>query len=81
MSAAAKKKVGERMKAYWAKRRAAAASANGGAAEARTTKAEGEAEKPERPKAKRGTLSAAGRAAISAAQKKRWRARKRGKKR
>jgi hypothetical protein len=72
MSAAARKAVAERMKAYWAKRRTAAGRTDG-AAET----------KPEEPQPKRhSTLSAAGRAAISAAQKKRWATRKRaGKKR
>jgi hypothetical protein len=72
MSAAARKAVAARMKAYWAKRRLAA-SGTDGAAETKPEKREPE---------KKSTLSAAGRAAISAAQKKRWAARKRaGKKR
>jgi hypothetical protein len=86
MSAAAKKAVGERMRRYWAERRKAGGTpAAEGMADTRSTKT---VEKPEKaaktvkPKTKRGTLSAAGRAAISAAQKKRWAAKKRaGKKR
>jgi hypothetical protein len=72
ISAAARKAVAERMKAYWAKRRTAAGRIDGAA----ETKLE-----ESQPK-RHSTLSAAGRAAISAAQKKRWAARKRaGKKR
>jgi hypothetical protein len=71
MSAAARKAVAERMRAYWAKRRTAAGRSDGAA---ETT--------PEEPAPRKSILSAAGRAAISAAQKKRWAARKRaGKKR
>ena len=81
MSAAAKKAVGERMRRYWAERRQTqGAPATDLAAETsvRThAKADSEApasttQKPGKPKGKRGKLSAAGRAAISAAQKKRW---------
>jgi hypothetical protein len=80
MSAAAKKAVGERMRRYWAARRKAAAEvANNGAAESASVKTQ---EKLVKPTRKRSKLSAAGRAAISAAQKKRWALRKRaGKKR
>jgi hypothetical protein len=61
MSAAAKKAVGERMKAYWAARRT------------RPAESEKAPEPESKPVAKR-TLSAEGRARISAAAKKRWRA-------
>ena len=68
MSAAAKKAVGERMKVYWQKRKAAVAP------QATASAAEAAAEKPEsKPTAER-TLSAEGRAKISAAAKKRWKA-------
>ena len=75
MSAAAKKAVGERMRAYWAKRKAAASApvAEPAAPAASTPKAT-------KPTATR-TMSAEARARISAAQKKRWRAARRGKKR
>jgi hypothetical protein len=70
MSAAARNAVGERMRAYWAKRRSVAGKTDGAA----PTRSEGPAP--------RNKMSAAGRAAISAAQKKRWAAKKKaGKKR
>jgi hypothetical protein len=75
MSAAAKKAVGERMKAYWQKRKGTAA-----APVLEPAPAAANAPEPEKPTAKR-TMSAEARARISAAQKKRWRAAKRGKKR
>jgi hypothetical protein len=80
MSAAAKKAVGERMRRYWAARRQATGGvANHDAADSTSLKTQA---KPVRPIRKRSKLSAAGRAAISAAQKKRWARRKRaGKKR
>jgi len=68
MSAAAKKAVGERMKRYWQRRRASSTHEPEKAPEA-------EAE----PTAKR-TLSAEGRARISAAAKKRWRSLRKAKK-
>jgi hypothetical protein len=80
MSAAAKQAVGERMRRYWAARRkAAGAVANDGAPEGTSVETQ---EKSVTATKKRSKLSAAGRAAISAAQKKRWALRKRaGKKR
>src|SRR4051794_29215026 len=62
MSAAAKKAIGERMKKYWAKRKGGAARNVGLEAPAAT---EGTGKK-------KRTMSAAARAKISAAQKKRW---------
>jgi hypothetical protein len=67
MSAAAKKAVGERMKAYWKARKA------GPAGPVQTAQSES------KPVAKR-ILSAEGRARISAAAKKRWRALRKAKK-
>jgi hypothetical protein len=67
MSAAAKKAVGERMKAYWKARKAGSAEA------------EQPAPSEPKPAAKR-VLSAEGRARISAAAKKRWRAQRKAKK-
>jgi hypothetical protein len=83
MSAAAKKAVGERMRKYWAERRKAeGAPAAVSVEETTPARTVEKTDKTVKPKAKRGKLSAAGRAAISAAQRKRWAARKRaGKKR
>jgi hypothetical protein len=67
MSAAAKKAVGERMKAYWKARKSG------------SPEPEQAAPSEPKPVAKR-TLSAEGRARISAAAKKRWRAQRRAKK-
>jgi hypothetical protein len=90
MSAAAKKAVGERMRKYWAERRkSTGAVAADGVSDGEPAKTPVKADKTDkanraektdksaRPKAARGRLSAAGRAAISAAQKKRWASRKR----
>ena len=70
MSAAAKKAVGERMKAYWAKRKGIASTPPAESAPASAA---------EKPSAKR-RLSAEGRARISAAAKKRWKALRKAKK-
>ncbi len=67
MSVAAKKAVGERMRAYWKKRK--------GTATVETTPET--KPKAEKTAPKKRKMSAAGRAAISAAQKKRWAAKKR----
>ncbi|MEP7306386.1 MAG: hypothetical protein ABJA98_12790 [Acidobacteriota bacterium] len=74
MSAAAKKAVGERMKAYWAKRKGVASAP---ATQPATASA---AEKPAAKPAAKRTLSPEGRAKISAAAKKRWRALRKAKK-
>jgi hypothetical protein len=74
MSAAAKKAVGERMKAYWAKRKGATPTP---ATEPATASA---VEKPAAKPAVKRRLSAEGRARISAAAKKRWRAHRKAKK-
>lgn len=68
MSAAARKAVGERMKAYWRKRKGSDAAPTAAIAEPTTE-----------PTVKRRTMSAEARARISAAQKRRWRAQKRRK--
>lgn len=74
MSAAARKAVGERMTAYWAKRRVSAPATEPATASA----PEATTEKPA-VKAKR-TMSPEARARISAAVKKRWKAHRKGKK-
>jgi hypothetical protein len=74
MSAAAKKAVGERMKAYWAKRKGTASVA---VTEPATTSA---VEEPVAKLTAKRTLSAEGRAKISAAAKKRWKAQRKAKK-
>jgi len=74
MSAAAKKAVGERMRAYWAQRKGAAST---------PVVEPAAASAPEKPAAKpaaKRTLSAEGRAKISAAAKKRWKAHRKAKK-
>ena len=72
MSTAAKKAVGERMKAYWAARKSAApATTNANATTDDKSAAKGTAKR---------VMSAAGRARISAAAKKRWRALRKAKK-
>jgi hypothetical protein len=68
MPAAQRKAVGERMKKYWAARRAGNGAA--GATATRTAKAAGAARRGRRK------MSAAGRKRISDAQKKRWAARR-----
>ncbi len=76
MSAAAKQAVGERMKAYWQKRKgtASAPATEAALAPASTAKPAGV-----KPTAKR-TLSPEARARISAAVKKRWKAHRKAKK-
>jgi hypothetical protein len=76
-SAAARRAVGERMKAYWLKRKATASTSEAAPA---AVESEAPAQQVAKPAAKR-TLSAEGRARIAAAQKKRWAKAKRGKKR
>jgi hypothetical protein len=73
MSAAAKKAVSERMRAYWKARKAASVESDIGQAPDNTSATTAKAP------AKR-VLSAEGRARISAAAKKRWRALRKGKK-
>ena len=74
MSAAAKKAVGERMRAYWAKRKGTASAPTVPAAANATTE-----HKPAAKPAAKRTLSAEGRARISAAAKKRWKAQRKAK--
>jgi hypothetical protein len=74
MSAAAKKAVGERMKAYWAKRKVTASVLVTEPATASTV-----AKPAGKPTTKR-TLSAEGRAKISAAEKSPWKAQRKAKK-
>jgi hypothetical protein len=74
MPAAARKAARERMRAYWAARKATA-TAPASIVETADTKVTSTPEAPKR------TMSAEARARISAAQKKRWRAQKRGEKR
>lgn len=78
MSAAAKKAVGLRMKAYWLKRNGAASAPVAEAAAPSTP--EPTTEKPTVKAAAKRTLSAEGRAKISAAAKKRWRGQRKAKK-
>ena len=70
MSAAARKAVGERMRAYWAGRKGTAAAP-----------APADINTASPPAAPKRMMSAEARARISAAQKKRWRAQKRSKNR
>jgi hypothetical protein len=75
MSAAAKKAASARMKAYWAARKSTVVAPA-------TMKTIGTTEdKPEAKPAVTRTISPEGRARISAAQRKRWKAAKRAKKR
>jgi hypothetical protein len=81
MSAAQRKAVGERMKKYWAARRAGTATVAAAAVEASGTpkaKVARAAKGPKRGTAKRGPrkMSAAARKRISQAQKKRWAAKR-----
>ena len=82
MSAAQRKAVGERMKKYWAARRAGTATTAAAAVDANGTpkaKVARAAKGAKRGTAKRGPrkMSAAARKRISQAQKKRWAAKKR----
>ena len=81
MSAAQRKAVGERMKKYWAARRAGTATTAAAAVEANGTpkaKVARAAKGAKRGTAKRGPrkMSAAARKRISQAQKKRWAAKR-----
>jgi hypothetical protein len=75
MSPAARKAVARRMKAYWAAKREEKATPAPAAKTPEPVKAEAAPAKAKR------TMSAEGKARIAAAQKKRWAAVKRGKKR
>jgi hypothetical protein len=83
MSAANRQAVSERMRKYWAERRAQKANGGESAASTGTSKRvpkSGRSQKAARTRAKRGTrkMSAAARKRISQAQKARWAAKRKG---